>query len=91
MKIRWIFQRDEDTVSGLGRSAKATLKVLEQFRKKPMLKIGELVEKTGLSRPTAISSVNRLMELKILTPLLEQKWGQTYVYSEYVDALGTDK
>jgi Fic family protein len=91
MKIRWVFQRDETAVAGIGRSAKATLKVLEQFRKKPMLKISELVKKTGLSRPTTISSVSRLMELKILAPLSEQKWGQTYVYSEYVNSLGTDK
>ncbi len=90
MKIRHIFQRDENTVTGIGRSAPATLKVLEQFRKKPMLKIGELVEKTGLSRPTAISSVNRLIELEILAPLSEQKWGQTYVYKHYVDALNQD-
>ena len=91
VKIRDMFQRDETAVAGLGRSAKATLRVLEQFRKKPMLKIAELVEKTGLSRPTAISSVNRLIGMNILSPLSEQKWGNTYVYSNYVGALSSEE
>ena len=86
-KIRDIFQADEFRVANLGRSAGATLKVLEQFRKKPMLKIAELVDKTGLSRPTANSAVNRMIELGILAPLAELKWGNTYVYSDYVLAL----
>ena len=87
LKIRHIFQTDRDMVAGLGRSAKTTLKILEQFRKKPMLKIAELVEKTGLTRPTTNSGVNRLIKLGILAPLAEQKWGNTYVYLNYVNAL----
>ena len=87
VKIRWIFQKDADTVASIGRSAKATQIVLEQFRKKPMLKINELLEKTELTRPTIISSVKRLVSLGILSPLSQKKWGQTYVYSNYVNAL----
>ena len=90
MKIRLIFQNDRDAAANLGRSAKATSKVLEQFRKKPMLKVGELIKKTGLTRPTVISSVKRLIGMGILSPLSEKKWGQTYVYSNYVNTLNAD-
>jgi Fic family protein len=91
MKIRHIFETDEKIVASLGRAAKATLQVLEQFRKKPMLKIAELVKRTGLSRPTANSAVGRLIELKILAPLEEKQWGNTYVYSNYVNALNPEE
>jgi len=87
VKIRNIFQRDETRVAELGRSTPTAMKVLRQFQKKPMLKIGEILDKTNLTRPTVISAVRRLIELGVLAPLSEQKWGQTYVYKNYVDAL----
>ena len=61
--------------------------VPEQFKQKPVLSISVFMSRTGYSRPTAISAVNRLRKLEILSVLKDKKTIQLYVYEKFVGML----
>lgn len=87
MQIQKLFALDEEKIEALGKAKTSTKTVFAQFEQKPILTVAEIESKIKLSRPTIISSVNRLIGLGILTNTSEKKWGQTYAYSGYIDLL----
>ena len=88
--IQKLFAADYDRISGLGRSRVSVATVFEIFKQKPLLTISEITQRTGLSKPTAISAVNRLITLGIIKNASEKKWGQAYAYSGYTKLLAPD-
>lgn len=84
------FADDEQKLKTLGKAQKSAQIVFEQFEQKPILTVAEIEGRIKLSRPTIISSVNRLIELGILTNTSEKKWGQTYAYTGYIDLLSPE-
>ncbi len=88
IKIKKIFEKDDATISKMGRSRVSVALVLNEFKRKPLLSIAEITKAIKLTKPTAISSVERLIELGILKNISERKWKQIYSYSEYTDLLG---
>jgi predicted transcriptional regulator len=64
--------------------------VFTLFKEKPLLTIAEITRRTELSKPTAISSVDRLIDLGIIKNISEKKWGQIYSYAGYAKLLATD-
>ncbi|GHV68281.1 cell division protein Fic [Spirochaetia bacterium] len=87
LAIKKLFAVDDKKVAALGRAAVSAKKVFAEFQQKPVLTIVELVKRTGLATPTAISAVRRLIVLGILENISEKKWGQLYSYKGYVDLL----
>jgi len=90
LKIINLFARDDNNVAQLGRSRASVQQVFSVFKQKPLLTIAEITERTGLSKPTAISCVNRLIDLSIIKNKSEKKWGQIYSYSGYTDLIASD-
>lgn len=88
--IQKLFSEDKEKVAALGRAAKSGLLVFNEFQKKPLLNVSELVKRTNISKPTVISTLNKLIELGIISKQSEKKWGQTYTYSGYVKLLTPD-
>jgi Fic family protein len=88
--IRTLFAGDEANIAGLGRGAGSALAVFSAFKQKPLLRIAEITKRTGLSKPTAISAVERLARLGIVRNISEKKWGRIYAYAGYVALLTTD-
>lgn len=88
--IQKLFADDEQKLKTLGKAQKSAKIVFEQFEQKPILTVAEIEGRIKLSRPTIISSVNRLIELGILTNTSEKKWGQTYAYTGYIDLLSPE-
>ncbi|MFQ6739100.1 MAG: Fic family protein [Alphaproteobacteria bacterium] len=88
--IQKLFSEDKEKVAALGRAAKSGLLVFNEFQKKPLLNVSELVKRTDISKPTVISTLNKLIELGIISKQSEKKWGQTYTYSGYVKLLTPD-
>lgn len=88
--IQKLFADDEQKLKTLGKAQKSAQIVFEQFEQKPILTVAEIESKIKLSRPTIISSVNRLIELGILTNTSEKKWGQAYAYTGYIDLLSPE-
>ena len=91
LKIKKLFEKDELRVEAIGRARESAGAVLTEFRKKPLLAIPEIVKRTGLSTPTAISAVGRLIDLGILKNISEKKWGQIYSYDGYTKLLSPNE
>ena len=89
--IQKMFAADDAKIAGLGRSSASVKTVFDVFKQKPLLCINEITRPTGISKPTAISAVNRLIDLGILRNVSEKKWGRLYAYTAYTNLLVTDK
>ena len=85
--VRKQFVLDEKKITKLGRASASAAAVFAVFKQKPLLSIAEITKRAGVSKPTAISSVNRLIELGIIKNISEKKWGQIYAYSAYIRLL----
>lgn len=88
--IQKLFADDEQKLTSLGKAQTSAKIVFEQFEQKPILTVAEIETKIKLSRPTIISSINRLIDLGILTNTSEKKWGQTYAYTGYINLLSSE-
>ena len=87
MSIRKLFDTDAKKTAKLGRARYSAKLIFEVFKQKPLLTIAEVTARTGLSKPTAISTVNRLIAVGIIKNVSEKKWGQMYAYSGYIKLL----
>ena len=88
--IQKLFADDEQKLTSLGKAQTSAKIVFERFEQKPILTVAEIEAKIKLSRPTIISSINRLIDLGILTNTSEKKWGQTYAYTGYINLLSAE-
>ena len=91
ISIKKLFTADDKKIATLGRARLSAELVFASFKQKPLLTIAEITRQTKLSKPTAISSVNHLIDLGIITNKSEKKWGQIYSYSGYAKLLATDE
>ncbi|MDR0994063.1 MAG: Fic family protein [Verrucomicrobiota bacterium] len=87
LKIQKMFAEDDERVKGIGRARESVGVVLDEFKQKPMLTIAEITKRTGFTKPTAISAVNRLIALGIVKNISEKKWRQVYTYAGYTNLL----
>lgn len=87
VQIQKLFSDDEKKLETLGKAKVSAKTVFAQFEQKPILTVAEIENKIKLSRPTIISSINRLIDLGIISNTSEKKWGQTYAYSQYIELL----
>jgi len=85
--VKKLFAVDEKKIAALGRAKSSAQLVFAVFRQKPLLTIAEITRRTKLSKPTAISSVERLIDLGIIRNISEKKWGQIYSYAGYTNLL----
>jgi len=88
--LKKLFAADGAKIAALGRSRNSVEQAFTVFRQKPLLTIAEITQRTELSKPTAISSVRRLIDLGIIKNRSEKKWGQIYSYDGYAKLLATD-
>ena len=87
INIKKLFAADDEKIASLGRARGSAEQVFVAFKQKPLLTIAEIKRQTRLSKPTAISSVNHLIDLGIISNKSEKKWGQIYSYSGYAGLL----
>jgi Fic family protein len=81
MAVNKLFCEDDDRINGFGRASSSAGIVFAVFKQKPLLTIAEITRRTGLTKPTAISTVNHLIEHGIIKNFNEKKWGRIYCYS----------
>lgn len=83
-KITVLRDRDFAKMQTLGKkSAESTLEILRKLFAQPIIGVAEMMKWTGYSKQGAYKMIERLIELKILKPLGEIKYGQKYVYADY--------
>ena len=87
LKIKKLFDNDDLQVAAIGRARESASVILAEFKQKPLLTILEITNRTGLSKPTAISAVRHLIDLGIVKKVSEKKWRQIYAYEKYINLL----
>lgn len=77
---------DMKKVQQLGEKAsKSTTKILDGLYKLPIVGISDVVEMSGLTRASAYSAIERLVEMDILRPLPnENNYGKKWSYYKYL-------
>jgi len=89
-KILKLRNTDIQKVSGLGRTAKNALIVLDSLYKNPMITLRKVVEITQLSRSNAHSLLRRLERVEILSQLpAKPKRTKAFVHREYLSLFNT--
>jgi Fic family protein len=88
-KINKLFASDDEKIAGLGRASDSAGIILNTFKQKPLLNISEITQRTGFTKPTAISAVNRLIDLGTIKNISEKKWGQIYAYYGYIKIISS--
>lgn len=87
-KILKLRNTDVQKVSGLGRTAKNALIVLDSLYRNPMITLRRVVEITGLSRSNAHGLLRRLEEAGVLSQMpakpIKPKRTKAFVHKEYL-------
>jgi len=92
-KITALREKDMLKIQQLGRRAsESAAAVLPKLYGQPIVNVAAIQEWTGFSFPGAQTVINRFIEQGILSPRSEdKKYGQSYVYKEYLDLfVGSD-
>ncbi len=83
-----ILADDLKRIQAIGRSRISATVIMQAFGNKPQMNVTEIVNATGYARKNVINSVNKLVELGILRPTLDKKWGQIYCYDNLIGQAG---
>ncbi|AAM71916.2 conserved hypothetical protein [Chlorobaculum tepidum TLS] len=83
-----LFEADQQKIQSLGRSASSTLQVFQAFKERPLLTVGRISERTGLSFPAANQAVGRMeKKLGIVREITGRRRERAYAYDQYVAIL----
>ncbi|MCE5393410.1 MAG: Fic family protein [Acidithiobacillus sp.] len=85
-----LFDADQQKIQALGRSASSTLRVFQAFKARPLLTIGRISGRTGLSFPAANQAVARLEALGIVREITGRRRERAYAYDQYVAILNEE-
>lgn len=86
MKIKALKDKDILRLSSLSsQSSKNAIKLLEQLFSSPIMTVNDVSSVTGLSYANANNLVKKLIDLKILEPILERERNRIFAYSEYIN------
>ncbi len=87
-EILALFERDRGRIrESLGGRASSTLRVHEALQRRPLLTIKDAQHRSGLSRPTAQKSLERMAKLGITREVTGGRYGMVYLYKPYMDIL----
>jgi hypothetical protein len=79
-------EQDISKVQSLNRTAsEATVKILGNLYKMPIVGIADIVKWTNYTRRGAYNTIERLIEMEILSPLRENTYAQKWVYRDYLN------
>lgn len=86
-EIRSLFEKDEEKIKTLRQSSASAFRVHQLLQKNPYVTAGIAAEKTELSVPTTMKSIQHLKDIGILVEVTKSKRGQTFVYENYLNIL----
>ncbi len=82
-----LFKQDSTQIQSLGRQTPTALRVFDVLRERPLLSVGEVCHRTGLSFPTATKGINALESLGIVKEITGQRRNRVFAYRRYLDTL----
>lgn len=86
-RLASLFAEDRERIQGAGRAAGSALRVHRALTERPILSIGESVERTGLSFPAAASGMRVLERVGLVRELTGRKRDRLYGYEGYLALL----
>lgn len=86
-KLVSLFQTDRDRIQLEGRAAGSLFRVHEILTHHPLSSIQSICKNTGLSFPTASSTINRLIDLEIVYEVTGRSRGRVFAYRQYLNIL----
>jgi Fic family protein len=81
------FEEDRKKIQPLGKATGSALRVHHVLQQSPIVSITNVARKTGLSFPTARTSLTKLEELGIVSVLPKKGRSQLYRYTQYISLL----
>ena len=81
-------ERDMRKIQSLGKTAsESTLTILQNLYRMPVAGIADIVKWTGFSNKGGYNAINRLVNMDILSPLLQgdNVYGQKWIYTDYIN------
>lgn len=82
-----LFDEDEKRIQQQGRRAGSALRVHQALKERPIISLREVVNRTGLTLPTAGSGMQVLEGLEISRELTGLPRDRRYAYQQYIDIL----
>jgi Fic family protein len=86
-KITVLREKDIAKIQALGkRASESAVLVLPKLYGQPIVNVSTIQKWTGFTRAGAQTVINRFIEQRILSPKdKDKKYGQSYIYKEYLD------
>ena len=92
-RLTTLFREDREKISARGRKAGSAMRVHDVLKARPITSMQEVSRMTGLSFPTASSSMGLLTEIGIARELTGRRRNRVFAYDGYLGVLneGTEK
>ena len=82
-----LFQQDEHAIHTGGGAVSTTLRVYQQFKRRPLLTLPYIHHQTKLTFPTVSKAVKRLEQLGIIREVTGRKRNRVFAYEAYLNIL----
>lgn len=82
-----LFQRDEQKIQSLGRSASTPLRVFRALCGRPLLSLNQTCKRTDLSFPAAGKAMETLIELGLVQEITGKRRNRVFAYQQYLNIL----
>ena len=85
--IEALFRADRERIGTLGRAAGSALRVHQVLTSRPIVSIGEVQRRSGISHPAAGAAFDRLVESGIVRELTGRRRDRLFAYHGYLGIL----
>jgi len=89
-RILSLVEGDRKKVEALGRPAASVLRVFQLAQTSPILTVSQVIEKLGISFPTASAAIEHLQKLGIMREISGRQRHRLFAYSAYLAILSED-
>jgi len=86
-RLSALFAADRLRIEGSGRRAGSALRVHETLKMRPILPVGEISRRAGLSIPTVSAVMSLLSDVGIVSELTGKRRGRLFAYDAYIKIL----
>lgn len=86
-RLEVLFREDRERIGAAGRRAGSALRVHEALKARPLASLQDVSTRTGLSFPTAGTSMDLLLDLGIARELTGNRRNRVFAYDRYLKVL----
>ncbi len=82
-----LFESDRGRIQGMGRKASSALRVHEAMKSRPIRRLQNVAEATGLSFPAANAGMGVLLDQQIVREVTGKRRNRAFAYDQYLSVL----